>query len=427
MSGRAIIAFAALLVAAPIGLLLSALLERSGPIRLRYWSEEAGGRLRATHASHPRFEAFRFLLGVLARVALLALGLAAWAALTELGVPHATPWTLGGLALVVTASELANRLVVARDAEGALRRATWLYRVALGLLLPLIAVLERVLPFGAHRRREDEEDEASEEEIEAFIDVGAREGILDPREEELVRGVVDFGDTAVRSVMVPRIDVVAGRADASPEELAALFDGAKHTRIPLYQDSIDQVVGVLHVLDLLGHLRGQTKRPVRELMKPPFVVPETKPLNELLRDFQARGQQMAIVVDEYGGTAGLVTVEDLVEEIVGEIADEHDPGRPEPEALGAGGWRLHGRTHLEELEEIFGLEHEEAPYETVGGLVMAALGKVPKVGDRVGARGLVLTVEALRGRRVERVRAERASNEVGEELPQEAPPGERGA
>jgi len=427
MIGRAIIAFAVLLVVAPIGLLLSALLERSGPIRLRYWSEEAGGRLRATHASHPRFEAFRFLLGVLARVALLALGLAAWAALTELGVPHATPWTLGGLALVVTASELANRLVVARDAEGALRRATWLYRLTLVLLLPLIAVLERALPFGAQRRREDEEDEASEEEIEAFIDVGAREGILDPREEELVRGVVDFGDTAVRSVMVPRIDVVAGRVDAGPEELAALFDGAKHTRIPLYQDSIDQVVGVLHVLDLLGHLRGQTKRPVRELMKPPFVVPETKPLNELLRDFQARGQQMAIVVDEYGGTAGLVTVEDLVEEIVGEIADEHDPGSPEPEALGADGWRLHGRTHLEELEEIFGLEHEEAPYETVGGLVMAALGKVPKVGDRVAARGLVLTVEALRGRRVERVRAQRARNEIGEELPQEAPPGERGS
>ena len=224
----------------------------------------------------------------------------------------------------------------------------------------------------------------------------------------MVRGIVDFGETVVRSVMVPRIDIIAAPVDSTAEQLTRLFLESKHTRLPLYQDSIDQIVGVLHLHGLLDALHG-SKRPPRELARPPVVVPETKPLNELLRQMQARGQQMAIAVDEHGGTAGVLTVEDLLEEIVGEIADEYDEVEAEKEQQPDGSWLLHGSARLDEVEELLhvDLEGEEAAaYETVGGLVMAALGKVPRPGDRVEQHGLAFTVETVRGRRVDRVRVE---------------------
>lgn len=401
--------FAALLAVLSVLIsILSAMLERSGPIRLRHWAEEAGGRLRKLYETPERFEAFRYLLSWLAKLAPVALFVVAAGALSRFGWIAAGAGTFSVVAAVLAATELANRTLVAHDPEQVLRRLTVAYRLTLLLLLPLVALLGPLLPPRAvHRRGEEELDEASHGEIEAFISVGTSEGILEPGEEELVWGVVDFGDTRVRSVMTPRTDVVGAAVDSDLDDLAELFLEAKHSRLPLYQGSIDHVVGILHIRDLLSGLRSGEEVTARELASPPYFVPETKPLAELLREFQTHHRQMAIVVDEYGGTAGLVTVEDLLEEIVGEISEEHEELRPANEPLGGGKWRFDGQAHIDELEEVFEIDIDSAPYETIGGLVISVLGDVPEEGEAVEAHGLRLEVERVAERRVRSVVVER--------------------
>jgi CBS domain containing-hemolysin-like protein len=273
-------------------------------------------------------------------------------------------------------------------------------------------VLSKVSPFQeapAPEEGSEEEEQASEEEIEAFLDVGTKEGILEPSEAEMVWGIVDFGDTVVRSVMTPRIDIVGVRQEASLPEVARLFAETKHTRIPMYAGSVDQIVGILHALDVLEALQGSAQRDSRGLAKTPLFIPESKPLSELLREFQSTGQQMAVVVNEHGSTAGLVTIEDVLEEIVGEIGDEYEKPVSEREELPGGAWRLDGGAHIDVLDELFAVRFDEPPYETVGGLVMSALGDVPEAGDVAHAFGLRFTVESAEGRRVDRVRVERAA------------------
>jgi len=392
-----------------IGPLLSALVERSGPVRLRHWAQEADGRLRRLYEDAARFEAFRFLLSFVAKTAPVALALSLWDLAAVRGWP--LPWllSLSGVVALLAAVELGNRLLVRRAPEEVLRRLTPVYRAVMmlgWLLLPLLAPL---MPGPELQRREEEdEEEASEEEIEAYIDFGAREGILEPEEEELLRGLVDFGDTQVKSVMTPRIDVTCTPIDANLEDLRKLFLESGHSRIPMYEGSIDRVVGILHIRDLLRALGPPSRSSARDLAKPPLFVPETKPLGELLKEMQAGHQQMAIVVDEYGGTSGLVTVEDLLEEIVGEIIDEHEVEPSEVALLPDGSWRLDGRVHVETLEELFELDLDDAPSETVGGLVFSTLGYVPEVGDSIELPGLRLWVESLEDRRIRTIRAERA-------------------
>jgi CBS domain containing-hemolysin-like protein len=209
--------------------------------------------------------------------------------------------------------------------------------------------------------------------------------------------------------MTPRIDVAAAAAEESLDALADRFLDSGHSRLPLYEGSIDRIVGILHIRDLLRALRAAAPTPARELAKPPLVVPETKKLAELLREMQASREQLAIVVDEYGGTSGLVTVEDLVEEIVGEIADEHEEVEAAPEPLPGGGWRLDGGAPIETLDELFGIDLEEEPYETVAGLVLSVLGSLPEPGQAVVAHGLRLAVEEVENRRIQSVRVERVA------------------
>jgi CBS domain containing-hemolysin-like protein len=408
-----------LLVALPAAvalLSLAALLERSGPIRLRHWAEEAGGALRRLYDSPARFEFYRFLLSLGARLALIALALALHQRLLDAGPRAATVLAIGAAGAVAAASELVNRLFLARDPERSLRRLTGVYRGTLWLLSPLVVLLAPLVPLRRPPRAAgDGEDEASDEEIEAFLDVGTQEGILERDEQEMVWGIVDFGETAVRSIMTPRIDMVCAPVDAALDALAARFVESKRSRLPLYQESIDQIVGILDIRDLLRGLRSSPPPRARDLGRPPFVVPETKLLKELLREMQRGGHQMAIVLDEYGGTAGLATLEDLVEEIVGEIADEYDRGPREKEALPDGAWRLRGDARLELLAELFEVDVDGAPYETVGGLVMGTLGYVPKAGESAEALGLRFTAEVVSGRRVQRVRVDRQPRPAAEE------------
>jgi CBS domain containing-hemolysin-like protein len=170
--------------------------------------------------------------------------------------------------------------------------------------------------------------------------------------------------------------------------------------VPLYEESIDNIVGILHLRDVVAGLDRRPMPSARSLAKPPVFVPDTKPLPPLLRQFQAQHQQMAIAVDEYGGTAGLVTVEDLLEEIVGEIMDEHEAGEAPQQALPDGGWRLSGSSPIETLHDLFGVNTEALPSETVGGLVFAALGELPEAGRETTIQGLRFRVERVGARRI---------------------------
>ncbi len=383
--------------------ILAAMLERSGPIRLRHWAEEAGGGLLGLHASPVRFEVFRYLLSWLAKLLPLALFLAVWSGWPSQVLGLGDLVGAGAVvALVLGLSEMVSRALVGRDPEEALRRLTPVYRVAQPLLLPLVALLAPLFPASMVQRRDDE-DEVTDDEIEAFLTVGTQEGILEPGEEDLIARVIDFGDTLVKSVVTPRIDMVCAPADSDLETLAALFLESKHSRIPIYEGSVDQVVGVLHIRDLLGGLRSDHLPSARKLAMPPYFVPETKPLNELLEEFKAQHLQLAVVVDEYGGTSGMVTVEDLLEEIVGEIRDEHDEAMPINEALPDGRWRIDGGASLEVLEELFAAAIEGEPYETVGGLIFGLMGYVPEPGERLESHGLTFQVERVENRRVRSV------------------------
>jgi len=397
---------------APLAALLTALVERSGPIRLRHWVEESGGRLRALAERPARFEVFRYLLNLMAKLVPLAL-LGALARLLETGGWPSPWWTAGAtVALIVALTELASRSLVGRDPEEGLRRMTWIYRGALALLTPLIAALAPLVPKAALESETPSpaDDEASEEEVEAFIDVGTREGILEPEDRDLVWGVVDFGDTQVRSVMTPRVDIVAARIDEPLDRLAEVFVRSSFSRLPLYRESVDQVVGILHIRDLLAASRRSPQPPAAEIAKPPMLVPETKLLGELLKEMQKRRQQMAIVINEFGGTEGLVTVEDLIEEIVGEIEDEHDEGVPENTLLPDGSLVIDGRAALATLDEFFSWRPEEEPSETVGGLVSGLFGYVPQAGESVEHDGLRFDVEKADERRILALRVRRTED-----------------
>lgn len=395
---------------------LAALLERSGPIRLRHWAQESGSLLRNLYARTPRFEAFRFLLSLCARLTLVAFYALVAAALLRAGVARALLWAILSVVVLIGTAEIVNRHLVGRDPEAALRALTPFFRWMAALLGPLLPLVAPALP--TPTTEEEELEEASRAEIDAFIDVGRKEGILEPAEEELVRGVVDFGDTQVHSVMTPRIDMVAAPLLASPQEVAELVLASGHSRIPIYRESIDEVVGILHVRELLRALLRTPSPskggnlPLADLLQPPHFVPETKTLASLLRELQERHQEVAIVVDEYGGTQGLVTVEDLLEEVFGEMGETGEGSTPEPVKLPDGSWRVDGRTHLEELEELFPVRMpDDAEWETVGGLIFGLLGHVPRVGDGVEAHGLRFTVEGADHRRARRVRIEQMEAE----------------
>jgi CBS domain containing-hemolysin-like protein len=396
---------------------VSALLERTGPIRLRHWAQEAGASLRSLYERPAWFEAYRFLLSLVARLAFAAFfGLLA-ALLLELDRARPFAWAFLALCGAVGGVELLNRYLAGRHPEEALRRLTPVFRWASWTLRPLLPLVAPLLPTPIDDDEEDEEEEeASRAEIEAFIDVGRREGILEEAEGDLVRGLVDFGDTQARSVMTPRIDMVCAPHDATPQQVGELVLASGHTRIPVYRGSVDEIVGILHVRDLLRPLLRNGKRPIAELLQPPHFVPETKSLVQLLRELQERHQEVAIVVDEYGGTQGMVTIEDLLEEIFGDLGDTPDTRGPETVQLPDGSWRVAARTHVEDLGRIFGVQLE-GDWETVGGLTFGLLGHVPKIGDAVETHGLRFVVESADHRRARRVRVERlpAAEEEGRE------------
>jgi CBS domain containing-hemolysin-like protein len=397
-----------LLAALPLLSLATVLLERSGPIRLRHWVEETGGRLRRLWEDPARFGLYRYLLNITAKLLPLALCVALGTAGERMGIARPYLYAVAAVALVVALSEIAGRRLLRKSPEGALASLTWVYRGAFYVFSPVVGLLGPLL--GTPRDLvddRDEDDEASEEEVEAFIEVGTQEGILEPEDRDLVWGVVDFGDTQARSVMTPRVDMVCGRITDSLDRLAEIFTESEYSRLPLYRDSVDQIVGVLHLRDLFRALRTAPRPALESIVQTPYFIPGTKHLGELLKELQARRQQMAIVLNEFGGTEGLVTIEDVIEEIVGEIADEHDDEQPENRLLEDGSLLLDGRAPLDTLDEFFGVTPAEDGYETVGGLLSGISGKVPAAGSTLYHSGLQFDVEKADDRRVLAVRVRR--------------------
>jgi putative hemolysin len=225
--------------------------------------------------------------------------------------------------------------------------------------------------------------EISEEELRTLVDVGAREGVVDRTEREMIHKVFELEDTLVREVMVPRPDMFCLDVATSPQDILPRLREQLHSRVPVFEESIDQIVGVLYTKDLLPHLGGLPPGfDVRRHLHPPYFVPESKRADALLREFQAKKLHLAIVVDEYGGTAGLVTLEDLLEELVGEIRDEYDEDERLIQRLAPRTFRVSGRLPIHELNAATGLEIPDESFDTVGGWVLDLFGRVPHKGEK---------------------------------------------
>jgi putative hemolysin len=255
-----------------------------------------------------------------------------------------------------------------------------------------------------------EEEPTSAENIEALISAGAEEGLIEEDDRKLIQSVMEFGDKVTREVMTPRPNLVAIQADATLEQLRQLVITEQYSRIPVYEQNIDQIVGFVHVRDMFEVDEAEREgRKVRELVRPIMFVPESKPVHDLMRQMQQENAQMAIVIDEYGNTAGLATMEDLLEAIVGEIRDEHEPASDVTED-GQGGYIVSGNFDLDRIGDLFNSFHPEEDIEstTVGGLITEWLGRVPKAGESVERDGIRVDVLAGDELRVGQVRIARS-------------------
>jgi putative hemolysin len=278
------------------------------------------------------------------------------------------------------------------------------------IVSPLVAVLVGLTkliskPFGIDPTRTPD---LSAAEIRLIVEQGSQQGVLEAEEEQMISAVMSLSDSKLHEVMVPRIDIAAIDQEASFDDAVTLVLTEGHSRTPLYKESVDHIVGILYAKDLLRIIAAGGPRPrLRDIMRPALFVPESQAVDDLLNELQRRRVHMAIVLDEYGGTAGLVTIEDLLEEIVGEIQDEFDEEEPMKVILRDGEAILDGRADIDEMGELIDppleLEDDEE-YDTVGGFVYHRIGRVPVVGDTVAVDPFTITVIKVTGRRVGKVR-----------------------
>ena len=239
------------------------------------------------------------------------------------------------------------------------------------------------------------------EELRTLVDVGAQEGIVERDEREMIHKALELEDTLVREVMVPRPDMFCLEISIPPQQILEALREHLHSRVPVYEETVDQIVGILYTKDLLPSLRGLPPGfDLRAHLHPPYFVPETKRVDALLKEFKAKKFHMAIVVDEYGGTAGLVTLEDLLEELVGEIADEFDVEERLIQPLDARTYRVSGKLPIDELNAVTGLALSSEAYDTVGGWVLDLFGRIPHRGERIDTPEATVTVEKVQRTRV---------------------------
>lgn len=346
------------------------------------------------------------LATVCAALAVAALASRWWAGLLAAVVMGAVVFTLLGVS---------PRTVGRQHPEGVALRAAGrlvaLTRLVGPLARGLVAVANAVTPGRGYR----DGPFSTEGELRELVDRASESAIIEAGEREMIHSVFELGDTLVREVMSPRTDMVTIPEDARPPEALDLFLASGHSRLPVVGSTVDDVVGVLHLKDVVRVLHDRPVRrrgatgTCRDLARRPVFVPETKQVDDLLREMQGASLHLAIVIDEYGGVAGLVTLEDLLEEIVGEITDETDTEGPEVVPTGDGGFLVSARLHVEELGDLFGLEVEEDEVDSTGGLLAKALGTVPAVGDEADVEGLHLRAVEVDGHRITTVAVHRSA------------------
>ncbi len=249
----------------------------------------------------------------------------------------------------------------------------------------------------------------TEEELQEIIEESEEEGIINEGEGEMLHSIFEFGDTIVREIMVPRTDMVCCPTTASFREVLDAILASGHSRIPVYEGSADRIVGVVYAKDLLRYWgRPEKDIAIARVMRTPFFVPESKNVQELLQDFRSKRVHLAIAVDEYGGTSGLITIEDLIEEIVGDIQDEYDLEEEWLQPQDDGSVLIDSRLNIEEFEEYFATEVEREKFDTVGGYLFNLLGRVPKEGEEIRDGDLLLTVVECDHQKIRKIRARRA-------------------
>jgi CBS domain containing-hemolysin-like protein len=392
-----------LVVLAGLVAMLEAALSQMSRVRVEELvrAERAGAlRLQAVLADPPRSLNLLLLLRVLLEIA--ATGVVVAYCLDRLGGARSVVLAVAVMTVVsYVFIGVAPRTVGRQRADGVALRgagpALALSKVLGPLPRPLILLGNALTPGKGFR----EGPFASEAELRDLVELAQERGVVEQGERDMIEGVFDLGDTIVRAVMVPRTEIVTIERGKTVRQTLNLALRSGFSRIPVVGENADDVLGVAYLKDLVRRERGDNGGAVlvEEVMRPPVFVPESKPVDELLREMQAELGHLAVVVDEYGGTAGLVTMEDVLEEIVGEIQDEYDREAPPVEDLGDGSHRVTARLTVEDLEELYGVELPHDDVETVGGLLAQALGRVPIPGATAELGGLVLVAESAKGRR----------------------------
>ncbi|HSP10358.1 MAG TPA: hemolysin family protein [Candidatus Dormibacteraeota bacterium] len=388
-----------------------------GRLRVRFLAEQ--GHKAAEILQRLRADPNRFLSTVLF-VNTLALIIASSSAtlltdsiFTRIGVPGA--WRLWmallvslvlSILLLIAAEVTPKTLAISHAERVALAAAGPVDRLAtfLGPILFAVTIVSRALTAGRAARA----PYLSEQELLTLLHVSEEQGVIEEQEHQMIHGIIEIGDKTVREIMIPRTDIVAVERDATLRDIVRLFKEHRHTRMPVFENDIDHVVGLLHTKDLLLFytLSTSQKFDLEKILRPIEFTPEQKKVDELLNDMRTKKVHMMIVVDEYGGTAGLVSLEDLLEEIVGEIRDEYDSAEEEQLVILDGHEaRVDAGFPLEELNSRLGLAIEESgDYDSVGGYVHAVLGKIAQEGDSITGGRAKFTVEKVLGRRIETVR-----------------------
>ena len=318
---------------------------------------------------------------------------------------------LVGWLLLVTV-QIVSRAFVLRDSPQVALALGRYVTILVSLLLPFSAFLRFV---GTRARNGNEEATAesiflSEDGLRFLLHVGEGEGVIEEGEKQMIAGIFEFGDTTAREVMVPRLDVTAIGADLSIAESLPVILSSGHSRIPVYQDNIDNIVGLLYAKDLLRCFHeNRPDTALAQIWRPAYFVPQSKKLDDLLHEMQRLQVHMAVIVDEYGGTAGVVTIEDMIEEIVGDIRDEYDSEEPLAQTLNADTHFFNARISLDEVSDLIGVDLSEIydNVDTLGGFIYSQLGRVPVQGEALDVDEWRFTVLGVNSRRIEQVQAER--------------------
>jgi CBS domain containing-hemolysin-like protein len=308
-------------------------------------------------------------------------------------------------AFVIVCELLLPMLIVSRDPERVLELLLPTFAPIAGILSPITEWTTRIIAAGKRPAPAAEEDRAETPDAPNAVEEDER--TIQGEGRRLLQSIVDFGDTLVREIMTPRPDIVAIRDDATIGDLVALFREQEYSRFPVYKESLDNIAGFVFVKDLVALDARDNTRQITSLLRPAVIVPESKRVPELLKQFQRHQTQIAIVVDEYGGTAGLVTIEDMLEELVGEIRDEYDVESEPVIDEGGGRYVFNGKVDIDEVNQRLNVQIDRQGFETVGGFLLTQLGRVPAVGEQFDVDGLHIEVLNVERRRVNKVRMTR--------------------